>query len=306
MKIFLSSTYEDLIEHRQVAAKALGQLDLQVRGMEIFGARPVAPPVACLSEIEDCELFVGIYAHRYGYIPHGSAESITEAEFRHEKKLNKQIFCFVVDVNHSWSDGMIEGEPGKTKLMALKAEISSNLMTETFTTPENLALKIVTSISRQLTQASSLLLPSTQMQIISPSHFGRLNSKSGLFALLLRVKFRNESAQPVLLKSFRIQYAGNWYEPQTHSGNVFLYVATKIFSAALRNGDTIMESLRIPKMDEIERHTFFIVPNPPEAFPGPERLRIIAEATFVQRSPLQLPFTLTDQGEIEEVEGIGN
>jgi len=304
MKIFLSSTFEDLIEYRQAATEALELLGHQVRGMEKFGARPVAPSVACLSEIEDCELFVGIYAYRYGHIPHGSAVSITEAEFRHAKKLNKQIFCFVVDVNHTWSDGMIEGEPGKTKLIALKAEISSNFMRETFTTPENLALKIATSISRQLTQASSLPLSSTHMQIISPSRFGRLDSNRGPFALLLRVKFRNESGHPVLLECFRIQYAGSWYEPQPRNGNVFLHVSTYIYTEALRNGEAITKSSRIPEMDEIKRHSFFIVPDPPEPFPGPERLHIIVEGTFVRQSPQRIAFTLTDRGEIAEVEGI--
>ena len=37
MKIFLSSTYADLIEYRQAAAEALERLDQQVGRMEIFG-----------------------------------------------------------------------------------------------------------------------------------------------------------------------------------------------------------------------------------------------------------------------------
>lgn len=300
MKIFLSSTYEDLIEYRQAATEALQRLDHQVGRMEIFGARPVEPSVACLSEIEDCELFVGIYAHRYGHIPHDSAGSITEAEFRHAKTLKKPVFCFVVDANHPWPSKMMEREPGRTKLMELKQEINSSFMRDTFTTPENLALKISTSVSRYLTRESSLLYPPTRMQIISPSYFGRLDSKTGPFALLLQLKFQNESMKPALLKRFRIQYAGKWYESQPRTGNVSLYVSTTIFAAAFRNGDTITESLRIPEMDEIKRHAFFIVPDPPDPFPGPERLHIITEGTFVGQSPQRIAFTLTDRGEIEK------
>jgi hypothetical protein len=69
MKIFLSSTYVDLIEYRQAATEALERLGQQVGRNESFGAQPVEPSDACLSEIEDCDRFVGIYAHRYGYIP---------------------------------------------------------------------------------------------------------------------------------------------------------------------------------------------------------------------------------------------
>ena len=146
MKIFLSSTYVDLIEYRRAAAEALERLRQQVRRMESFGARPVEPSDACLSEIEDCDLFVGIYAHRYGYIPDGSMVSITEAEFRHARELNKPIFCFVVEANHPWPPEMIESEPGRTKLIALKAEISSSLVRDTFTTPEDLASKVASSL----------------------------------------------------------------------------------------------------------------------------------------------------------------
>lgn len=175
MKIFLSSTYVDLIEYRQAATEALERLDHQVGRMEIFGARPMEPSGACLSEIADCDLFVGIYAHRYGHIPDGSTVSITEAEFRHARKLKKPTFCFEVDAKHPWpSFKMDESESGKTKLIALKAEISSNVVRDTFTTPEDLALKIATSVSRYLNTTSGILLFPTQLQIINQSYFGRL------------------------------------------------------------------------------------------------------------------------------------
>ena len=48
IKVFLSSTYDDLIEHRKVATEALEQLGQQVGRMEIFGARP-EEPARCLS-----------------------------------------------------------------------------------------------------------------------------------------------------------------------------------------------------------------------------------------------------------------
>ncbi len=81
MKVFLSSTYNDLIEHRKAAHDALEQLGLHVIWMEAFGARPEESTKACLDEIEECDLFVGIYAHRYGQIPEGKDISITEEEF---------------------------------------------------------------------------------------------------------------------------------------------------------------------------------------------------------------------------------
>jgi hypothetical protein len=40
MKVFLSSTYSDLVDHRKAAAEALERLGQQVGRMEIFGSRP--------------------------------------------------------------------------------------------------------------------------------------------------------------------------------------------------------------------------------------------------------------------------
>src|SRR6185369_7117026 len=54
---------------------------------------------------------------------------------------------------------MIEDEPDSTKLRALKAEIGTDLVRETFTSAEDLALKIATSVGRYINQISSPLGP---------------------------------------------------------------------------------------------------------------------------------------------------
>ncbi|MCL4707809.1 DUF4062 domain-containing protein [bacterium] len=148
MKVFLSSTYNDLIEHRKAAHDALEQLGLHVIWMEAFGARPVESTKACLKEIEESELFVGIYAHRYGYIPTGSSISITEQEFDHAQKLGKPIFGFVINEDHPWSPKHIEYDK-KDKLNALLRKVKTQPV-EFFTTPDNLAHNIASSVGHYL------------------------------------------------------------------------------------------------------------------------------------------------------------
>lgn len=150
MKVFLSSTYKDLKEYRRAAMDGLRRLNTGVRGMEFFGARPEEPVEACLSEVEACELFVGIYAHRYGYIPDGSQISITEQELRHAQKEGKPTLCFLVDEKHPWPPQMIEGGPGQERLGKLKKSLSRAVVLEKFTTPGDLALKVATSVSNHL------------------------------------------------------------------------------------------------------------------------------------------------------------
>ena len=150
MKVFLSSTYIDLIEHRKAAHDALEQLGLHVIWMESFGARPEESTKACLKEVEESDLFVGIYAHRYGYIPKDGKVSITEQEFDHAQKFGKPIFGFVINDEHPWSPKNIEYDK-KTNLVTFLNKVKTQPV-EFFTTPDNLANNIVSSVGRYLTE----------------------------------------------------------------------------------------------------------------------------------------------------------
>jgi hypothetical protein len=165
MRVFLSSTFIDLVAYRKVANEALQRLDTQVDRMEVLGARPQEPNQVCLEEIERSDLFVGIYAHRYGFIPRGSALSITEQEYDRARQLAKPIFCFVVDEDFPWPPPMIEDEPGRSKLRAFKAKVGTDLVQDVFTTPEDLATKVATAVGRYLTKPSvpaTRAVPSTE------------------------------------------------------------------------------------------------------------------------------------------------
>jgi hypothetical protein len=148
MRVFVSSTYLDLAAHRDAVKDAIQRLGLEATGMETFGARPEEPVEACLNEVETSDLFVGVYAHRYGHIPADSAVSITEMEFRQAVSFGKPIFCFFVDSKHPWPPEMMEGEPGQELLNAFRSHVSTVLVRDTFTTPDVLASRVATSLGR--------------------------------------------------------------------------------------------------------------------------------------------------------------
>ena len=150
MKIFLSSTYQDLIGHREAAARAIERLGQQGVRMEVFGARPLEATSACIEEISDSEALIGIYAHRYGYIPSGQSNSITEQEFDFAKEQKKPTFCFVVDEEYPWPPKHVEAEPGRTRLREFLQRLRETVVTDSFTTPEDLAFKVASSLGRFL------------------------------------------------------------------------------------------------------------------------------------------------------------
>lgn len=144
--IFLSSTFVDLRKHRKAVAEALQRLGLQVVWMERFGARPDEPMTACLCEVEGCDLFVGLYAHRYGFTRPGGERSITEEEFEHARLNNKPAFCFFVEDNYPWPPNLIDPEPDRSKLAAFRRRVNTQVVRDVFTTPEDLAAKAIAAV----------------------------------------------------------------------------------------------------------------------------------------------------------------
>lgn len=152
MKVFLSSTCKDLKDHRRATIDALDSLGLHVVCMERWSADPREPKEASLDRVEECELFVGLYAHRYGCIPEGADQSITEQEYRHAKELGNQCFCFLLDEHYPWPPPLVEREPGKEKLAKLKEKLSAEVVYKTFTTPETLRAAVATAVGRWLVE----------------------------------------------------------------------------------------------------------------------------------------------------------
>ncbi|NTW55370.1 MAG: tetratricopeptide repeat protein [Chlorobaculum sp.] len=148
MKVFISSTYDDLIDYRTAAIRAVEGTNYQAGKMEVFGARSEEPVKACLKEVEECEIFFGIYALRYGFVPDGSDISITEMEYLHAKEKGKTIYCFILDEeNQPWLKKWIEEGEGKAKLEQFKKLVQKKHTRDTFTTPDDLRAKVANALS---------------------------------------------------------------------------------------------------------------------------------------------------------------
>ena len=118
--------------------------------METFGARPQEATQVCLTGIDASELFIGIYAHRYGYVPTGSDVSITAAEFDYAFNNRRPTFCFFVDEQYPWPEDLVENEPGQSLLREFKARVEKLVVRDVFTTPDVLASRVASSLGRYL------------------------------------------------------------------------------------------------------------------------------------------------------------
>ena len=73
----ISSTALDLPEHRELAHQACLDAGVFPIGMEQLPARDETGITASLEMVEEADIYIGIYAFRYGWVPNGRDISIT-------------------------------------------------------------------------------------------------------------------------------------------------------------------------------------------------------------------------------------
>ena len=111
--VFISSTSEDLNEHRQQAAKAARALGFKVEMMEDFSASGLPSLDECRKRVAEADVVVAIVAHRYGWVPNDTgqpdAKSITWLECEHAWNVTrKDVLGFVVDPKAEWPATLYE------------------------------------------------------------------------------------------------------------------------------------------------------------------------------------------------------
>jgi len=80
--VFTSSTAIDLPEHRKQVIEACLRMGYFPVGMEHWPAQDADAETVCLREVDRADVFVGIYAFRYGWVPPAHKVSITELEYQ--------------------------------------------------------------------------------------------------------------------------------------------------------------------------------------------------------------------------------
>lgn len=98
-RIFISSTFVDMIPYREAIASAIRNCDAIAYGMERFVPAPIRPLDRCYEEIENSQIFILLLGHRYGDIDTESGKSFTELEYLHARELGLPILAFLLDTD---------------------------------------------------------------------------------------------------------------------------------------------------------------------------------------------------------------
>src|SRR5262245_52290080 len=152
MKVFLSSTAQDLVAYRQVADDTILRLSHQSVAMERFGPLPGEPVAECERKARESDVVICIVAHRYGFEPETGRGSITRREVEAATSAGKDVLVWIVADDYAWistkesdllddpavvhdSQRVAAVEVGVAGLLAFKTWLRATFVCEPFTTP---------------------------------------------------------------------------------------------------------------------------------------------------------------------------
>lgn len=155
VSIFVGSTFEDLKKYRRAAENALTQLGMSVTSMEHFGSKSGTPVEECLTIIRTCQLYVGIFGMRYGSVPEGYVMSMTHLEYEEAQRCNLPSLIYILDEDSQRIlPKHVETGSGAEKLRSLKERLRKRHVVTAFTTPQDLAAKILRDVPAELEKSS--------------------------------------------------------------------------------------------------------------------------------------------------------
>ena len=69
VKVYVSSTFLDLQEYRRTVNDVLREMGYEDVAMEHYVAQSHPPADVCTRDVATCDLYIGLFAWRYGYVP---------------------------------------------------------------------------------------------------------------------------------------------------------------------------------------------------------------------------------------------
>ena len=163
-KVYISSTYQDLKEHRKQVIDFFNKKTIKenfdLLSMEGYVADDMEPALECIDDVKDCDIYILILANRYGFIPpknNPDEISVTEIEYNTAAAdPQKTILAFFADETDPQftpdndADEALRAKK-KNKLIAFKTRVREARLThpEPFVSSYHLTLQVAESLMRR-------------------------------------------------------------------------------------------------------------------------------------------------------------
>src|ERR1043165_5722535 len=145
-RAMISSTAQDLWIHRKAVMDACLSLDVFPSMMEHMPATDADAIGASLKMVDGADIYIGIFANRYGYVPEDENISITEMEYQRAIERHIPTLIFLIDPQHPPITGESETPENVTKLHTLKEKLKKQHVVNFFKSPDDLRANVMKSL----------------------------------------------------------------------------------------------------------------------------------------------------------------
>jgi len=163
-RVMISSTARDLPEHRRKVMDACLSQGMFPIMMEHLPAADLDAIQISLRMVDQADIYIGIFADRYGYIPGGYDESLIEMEYNHAEHRSIPRLIFIINDEHpkTCEDG--DAYSKAAKLKKFKERLCKSLIVNFFNSPEDLQARVLNSLSfYRVKDAPNLLQSDTSL-----------------------------------------------------------------------------------------------------------------------------------------------
>jgi tetratricopeptide (TPR) repeat protein len=115
--------------------------------MEHQPAQHASPVQFSLDLIDKANVYIGVYAYRYGFVPRGQTISLTELEYNRAVERGLPILVFMMDNSHPLTIGDVELGDGANRLAAFKERVQTRGFVNFFKSPADLRAHVISSLA---------------------------------------------------------------------------------------------------------------------------------------------------------------
>ena len=147
MDVFVSSTYRDLAEYREVLRVPLTTSSHIFHGMEHFAANPSPLLETCMAALSRCDIYVGLIGSLYGSSSPGRRLPYTEFGYRGAMNRDMYAIILLLDDDATVRQSLVERDPERLRrLERFKGVIRQRHTVQTFRDPHEAAWKILAAL----------------------------------------------------------------------------------------------------------------------------------------------------------------
>ena len=123
-----------------------------VDAMEKYPARDDRPKAASEADVSHCDIYIGIFAWRYGHVPgedNPENKSITEVEYLAVARAKKPRLIFLLADDAPWSSSLRDAEQQKDdgkQIRYLRNRLKAERWAAFFKSPDDLAKQVLKSV----------------------------------------------------------------------------------------------------------------------------------------------------------------